>query len=242
MSDASGGAKRPWLEIASAFLKIGAVSYGGPALLGIMQREFQEKRGWMSKERFLENLAVVNMLPGPVATQLGIFIGYHRAGMPGAIIAGLSFILPAFLIMLALSMLYSTYGELPALRHAFYGLGPVVLAIFTVAVWRLGKTALKGTSQIALAIAAGLAVALTPLGIVATLALAGCVGVALYHSRRAGYTALLVVSALILARIGAFSPCPSLRSTWPPRGSALRTCGKSGCSSSRSARSRSAAV
>ena len=68
-------------EIAGAFLKIGAMSYGGPAIMGIMQTEIQEKREWISKPEFVEGLALVNMLPGPGATQLGIFIGHAKAGL-----------------------------------------------------------------------------------------------------------------------------------------------------------------
>src|SRR5687768_16780809 len=111
--------RRLW-EVASAFLKLGALSYGGPAIMGIMQAEIQEKRRWMSKERFLEGLALVNMLPGPVATQLGIFIGYDRAGWRGGLIAGLCFMLPAFAILLCLTMLYSAFGEVGIARDAFY--------------------------------------------------------------------------------------------------------------------------
>src|SRR5260221_13474246 len=89
-------------DLARVFLKIGAMSYGGPAIMGIMQAEIQEKRQWISKPQFVEGLALVNMLPGPGATQLGIFIGHAKAGLPGGILAGVSFILPAFMVMLAL--------------------------------------------------------------------------------------------------------------------------------------------
>ncbi len=188
-----------WKELAAAFLKIGAMSYGGPAIMGIMQAEFQERRGWLSKERFLEGLALVNMLPGAAATQLGIFIGYQRAGWWGGVVAGLCFILPAFLIMLTLTLLYSTFGALPVMRDAFYGLGPVVLGIFVVAVYRLGRTALNGMSQIAIGIAAAVLVAFTPIGIVGTFILAGCIGVTLYHSRARGLRAAVVATLLIAA-------------------------------------------
>ena len=67
-----------WREIAAGFLKVGATAYGGPAIMGVMQAEFQERRGWVSKPRFLEGLALVNVLPGATATQLGIFLGYIR--------------------------------------------------------------------------------------------------------------------------------------------------------------------
>ncbi len=121
-------------EIARVFLKLGAMSYGGPAIMGIMQAEIQEKRKWIDKKAFVDGLALVNMLPGPGATQLGIFIGHAKGGMPGGIIAGLCFVLPAFLIMLALAAAYLAYGALPSMRSAFYGIGPVVLGIFAVAV------------------------------------------------------------------------------------------------------------
>ncbi|HET7159432.1 MAG TPA: chromate efflux transporter, partial [Burkholderiales bacterium] len=191
-------------EIAATFLKLGALSYGGPAIMGIMQSEIQEKRGWMSKERFVEGLALVNMLPGPVATQLGIFIGYDRAGWRGGVLAGLCFMLPAFLILMCLTLLYSKYGSVGLVRDAFYGIGPVVLAIFIVAVWRLGKASLKSRSQIAIALASAAIVALTPIGIATALLLAGCVGVALFHSRVWGVVAgacvlaVAVLSALFL--------------------------------------------
>jgi chromate transporter len=184
-------------DLARAFLKLGAMSYGGPAIMGIMQTDIQERRGWLSKERFLEGLALVSMLPGAGATQLGIFIGYHRAGWKGGVLAGLCFILPAFLIMLALTLFYSAYGAMPIMRDAFYGLGPVVLGIFAVAVYRLGKAALKDSRQIIVAVAAALLVAFTPIGIVSTLLLAGCIGVTFYHSRALGLRAALVVILLI---------------------------------------------
>lgn len=187
-------------ELARAFLKLGAMSYGGPAIMGIMQAELQEKRAWVSKEKFLEGLALVNMLPGPGATQLGIFLGYERAGWRGGVLAGLCFILPAFFIMLALTLFYSAYGALPALRGAFYGLGPVVLGIFAVALYRLGRNALQTPLQVLLALAAGAAAAWSPLGIVAILLLAGCMGIALYHSRTqglAGAAAVLLLFVLL---------------------------------------------
>jgi chromate transporter len=180
-------------EIAGTFLKLGALSYGGPAILGIMQTEIQEKRGWMSSERFLEGLALVNMLPGPVATQLGIFIGYDRGGWRGGVLAGLCFMLPAFLILVSLTLLYSAYGTLGIVREAFYGIGPVVLGIFVVAVWRLGKGSLKSGTQISIALASAATVAFAPIGIATTLLLAACAGVAIYHSRVWGLGAFTFV-------------------------------------------------
>ncbi len=183
-------------EIAGAFLKIGAMSYGGPAIMGIMQTEIQEKRAWISKPEFVEGLALVNMLPGPGATQLGIFIGHAKAGLAGGIIAGVCFVLPAFLIMLALAAAYVAFGTLPSMRNAFYGIGPVVVGIFAASVYRLAKGTIRERSQIAIAVAAAVVMFFTPVGLVLPLMAAGCVGIALFNSRRAGLIALAVLVAV----------------------------------------------
>jgi chromate transporter len=188
-----------WREVVSGFLKIGAMSYGGPAIMGLMQTEFQEKRGWLSKERFLEGLAMVALLPGAGATQLGIFLGHARAGWWGGLLAGLCFVLPAFFIMLALTLVYSEYGALPYVRDMFYGLAPVVVGIFIVAVVRLGRTAVGDSRQALLAVGAALLAEFSPFGIVATLLLAGCLGVALYHRRDAGLAAAVALTAIYVA-------------------------------------------
>jgi chromate transporter len=193
-----------WKEIAFAFIKLGATAYGGPAIIGIMQAELQEKRQWVSKERFIEGLSLVNMLPGAAATQLGIFLGYSRGGWLGGLLAGLCFVLPAFIIMLALTLTYAAFGATPLMAGALYGLGPVVMGIFLVAVYRLGKTAAATIPHLLIAMAAALAAAFSPLGIVLTLALAGGIGVLLYHSRMIG--AVVVSVLLALAAVLYFAP------------------------------------
>lgn len=188
-----------WKEISSTFLKIGIMAYGGPAIMGIMQAELQEKRQWLSKERFVEGLSLVNMLPGAGATQLGIFLGYTRAGWWGGLLAGLCFVLPAFFIMLTLSLVYATFGSTPLLRGALYGLGPVVLGIFAVAVYRLGRNAITGPAQVLIVLAAAAAIITSPLGIAMVLAIAGALGIFLFHSRRIGLAALAALAVLQLA-------------------------------------------
>jgi chromate transporter len=136
-----GGFARHWQEIAWSFLKLGATAYGGPGIMGIMQAELQDKLQWVSKERFVEGLSLVNMLPG--ATQLGIFLGHVRAGWWGGGLAGLSFILPAFCILLSLTLIYEHYGALPRIRHLFYGLSPVVVGVVAMSVYRLGRAAVR---------------------------------------------------------------------------------------------------
>jgi chromate transporter len=194
-------------EILATFLKIGFTAYGGPAILGVMQTEFQERRQWLTKPQFMEGLAFVNMLPGATATQLGIFLGYHRAGFWGGLLAGLGFCAPAFAILLLLTMAYVALGVTPLLRSALYGLGPIVVAIFAVAVYRLGGNALKSKTHIAIAVAAAAAALFAPVATVWILLVAGGVGLFLFYSRRVG--ALVVVSvalALVAARLVAWTP------------------------------------
>lgn len=129
-----------WREVAGVFLKLGAVSYGGPAIMGIMQTEVQEKRAWLSKENFVEGLALV------------------------------------------------------------------VVGIFAVAVYRLGRSAVGEPKQAGVAIGAALLAAFSPLGIVPTLLLAGSLGVAFYAHRRAGVVAAIAVLALLVWRLSPLPP------------------------------------
>ena len=201
-----GGFARNWRDIASSFLKLGVMSYGGPAIMGIMQIELQEKRQWISKDRFVEGLSLVNMLPGAGATQLGIFLGYARGGWWGGLLAGLCFVLPAFFIMLALTVGYAALGATPIVRGALYGLGPVVLGIFVVAVFRLGKSAVGTPSQAAIALAAGSTAAFTPFGTASILMLAGGLGLFLFHSRKQGAAVLLLLAGVHLAAMFGIGP------------------------------------
>src|SRR5947208_1771264 len=173
------------LEVTGAFLKLGALGFGAPAIWALIQAEVQERRAWLTKERFLEGLALVNALPGAPAMQMCIFVGYERAGWWGGVLAGLAFMAPAFGIMLALSVVASAYGALPLMRDAFYGLGPVVLGIFTVAIYRLGRTAIKDIPAVAVGVAAALVAGFSLVGVAGIFLLAGCVGVAIHHSWRA---------------------------------------------------------
>lgn len=201
------GFARRWKDIASSFLKLGMMSYGGPAIMGIMQAELQEKRRWVAQDRFVEGLSLVNMLPGAGATQLGIFLGYARGGWWGGLLAGLCFALPAFFIMLALTVGYAAVGATPVMRGALYGLGPVVLGIFLVAVYRLGKSAIGITPQALIAISAAVASVFSPIGTAAILLLAGGLGLFLFHSRKMGAILLLVLTvALGILQFAFWSP------------------------------------
>lgn len=116
--------KNNWKEIASGFLKLGATAYGGPAIYGILQADLQEKRQWVSKERFVEGLSLANLIPGATLTQFCMFLGYARGGFWGGLLAGLCFVLPAFGVMLALTLTYAHLGATPIMRGGLYGLAP----------------------------------------------------------------------------------------------------------------------
>src|SRR5262245_57811319 len=190
--------KKNWKDIVFGFLKLGATAYGGPAIYGIIQSELQEKRQWVSKERFVEGISLANLIPGATMTQFCMFLGYMRGGLWGGLLAGLCFVLPAFGIMLALTVTYAYLGATPIMRGGLYGLGPVVLGIFIVAVYRLSKSEVSTLRQMMIALTAAAAVAFSPLGVVATLALAAVAGILIFHSRRTGALILAVMTTLLI--------------------------------------------
>jgi chromate transporter len=199
--------KKTWKEIASGFLKLGATAYGGPAIYGILQAELQEKRQWVSKERFVEGVSLANLIPGATMTQLCMFLGYARGGFWGGLLAGLCFVLPAFGIMLVLTVIYAHLGATPIMRGGLYGLGPVVVGIFVVAVYRLSRSEVSTFPQIIIALAAAAAVAFSPVGVVPTLALAAGAGILIFHSLRAGALILAVMSTFLIgASFGPWVP------------------------------------
>jgi chromate transporter len=190
--------KKNWKEIVSGFLKLGATAYGGPAIYGILQAELQEKRQWVSKERFVEGLSLANLIPGATLTQFCMFLGYARGGFWGGLLSGLCFVLPAFAIMLVLTLTYAHLGATPIMRGGLYGLGPVVVAIFVVAVYRLSRSEVSTFPQIIIALAAAATVAFSPVGVAPTLALAAGTGILIFHSLRAGALILAVMTAFLI--------------------------------------------
>ncbi|MBI3329667.1 MAG: chromate efflux transporter, partial [Nitrospinae bacterium] len=192
-----GAFARHWEEIAVSFLKLGATAYGGPAITGLIQTELQEKRQWVSRARFIEGVALISPLPGAGLVQLSTFLGYARGGWWGGLLGGCCFALPGIGIMLALTLTYASLGATPMMRGGLDGLGPVVLGIFVLAVYRLGRASVTTISQLLMAIAAAAALAFTPLGIAAILALAAGVGICLFHSPRVGAAVLMGLTALI---------------------------------------------
>jgi chromate transporter len=131
-------------ELARLFLKLGTIGFGGPAAhIALMEDEVVRRRGWLTRERFLDLLGATNLIPGPNSTEMAIHVGHQRAGWRGLVVAGVSFILPAFLIVLACAWAYGRYGTLPVAEGLLRGVKPVIIAIVLQALWGLGRTATR---------------------------------------------------------------------------------------------------
>ena len=130
-------------EMAREFTRLGLTAFGGPAAhIAIMQREFVDRRGWLTRERFVDLLGLSSLLPGPTSTEVALGIGYERARWTGLLIAALGFIVPASLIVLAIAIVYVQVGSLSDARYLLYGMSPVVIAVIAHAMIRLVPTAL----------------------------------------------------------------------------------------------------
>lgn len=126
------------------FLRLGSVGFGGPiALAGHMQQDLVDRRGWITKEDYLEGLALAQLAPGPLAAQLAIYLGYLRAGVVGATLVGVAFVLPSFLMVLALSVAYVRYGGLSWMQGMFYGIGAAVIGIIARSAFKLARMTLR---------------------------------------------------------------------------------------------------
>jgi chromate transporter len=168
-------------ELAWLFLRLGATSFGGPAVhVAMMEEEVVRRRAWMTRERFLDLYGATNLIPGPNSTEMAIHIGHERAGWLGLIVAGTCFLAPAVAIVTAIAWAYVRYGALPAVAGVLYGLKPVILAIVVQALVNLGRTAIK---TVRLGAIGALALAASLLGI-DELAVLAAAGVAAALARR----------------------------------------------------------
>jgi len=158
------------------FLRLGALGFGGPiALAGYMQRDLVEHRGWIEKSDYDEGLALAQLSPGPLAAQLAIYLGWLRGRMLGAALVSLAFILPSFVMVVALSALYVSFGGLPWMQGAFYGVGAAVIAIIARSANNLVKKTLKRDQLLwVVAIANAATTAITRTELVWLVLLGGC--------------------------------------------------------------------
>ena len=141
------------------WLKLGFISFGGPAgQISIMHQELVENRRWISEQRFLHALNYCMVLPGPEAQQLAIYIGWLMHRTWGGVVAGVLFVLPSLLILIALSWIYIAWGDLPVVAGLFYGIKPAITAIVVHAAHRIGSRALRNSTQWTIAAAAFVAI------------------------------------------------------------------------------------
>jgi len=127
-------------QLTAYFLKLGTIGFGGPvALVGYMQRDLVERHHWIDDEEYKLGLALAQIMPGPLAAQLAMAIGYFAHGVLGATLVGLAFVLPSFLMVLALSMLYVAFGGLWWMQAVFYGVSAAVIGIIAIASYKLAR-------------------------------------------------------------------------------------------------------
>ena len=162
------------------WLKLGFISFGGPAgQIAMMHHELVEKRRWISEHRYLHALNYCMLLPGPEAIQLAIYISWLLHGVRGAIVAGVLFFLPAFVLLSLLAALYLAFGDIPAVQGLFYGIKPAVVAVVLFAAWRIGSRVLKNEVLFGIAALAFIGIFFFGIGfpwIVLTAAILGAIG------------------------------------------------------------------
>jgi chromate transporter len=172
------------------FLRLGTFGFGGPiALAGFMQRDLVEERRWISREDYMDGLALSQLAPGPLAAQLAIYLGYMRGGALGATVVALLFVLPSFFMVWGISAAYVRFGGLPWIQAVFYGVGAAVIGIIARSAFKLTRLTL-GSSVLLWSIGAVMAVttALTKREIAWLFVLAGFVAVAVTVPRWKGRT------------------------------------------------------
>ena len=191
-------------ELAVYFTRLGFVAFGGPAVhIAMMQDDLVERRRWVDRHYFLDMLAATQLVPGPNSTEMVIHIGHLHQGLRGLVVAGFCFIMPAFLIVLGLSIAYVAAGMLPQVGALFYGIQPVIVAIVLVAVVKLAGSACRTPATALLAVAAALIALSGWLGTVWIILLGGTVGLLLHLARTRTLASALLPLMLMLAPHGA---------------------------------------
>lgn len=168
-------------------LEVGATGFG-MGMVGVLQQEVVTRRSWLTQEEFADGLALANLLPGPIAVDVAVYVGYRLRGWIGATLCLFALLGPAFVTMLGLTIAYLQCGQVPQLHGAFKGLNAAVVALVLSVAYRIGKSSLKSAAQAALS-----AVAL---------------GAAFLHAN-------LVVLVLACGSVGAFFPCPRSKAVTP---------------------------
>ena len=172
-------------QLARYFLRLGTLGFGGPiALAGYMQRDLVERRGWFTQDEYLQGLAVAQTLPGPLAAQLAMWLGYVRRGTAGATAAAIAFILPPFVIVTVVAAIYVSLSGTTLIQALFYGVGPTVIVLILRGAWKILWVTVKSDRRLWAIFAV---VAITTFVVRSEVAIlflvAGLVGVLLYAPR-----------------------------------------------------------
>lgn len=196
----------PLLEVATLFLRLGLTAFGGPAAhISLFHDEIVRRRRWLTEEQYLDLLGATNLIPGPNSTEMAIHLGKVRAGWPGFFAAGIGFIAPAMLMVMALAWAYVRYGQLPVTQSLFLALQPVVIVIILQALIFLGQKGLKDKLTVVIAVAT-FALAMLGVNELALLFGGGLLGLLAYlviRRRQAPLPALLPLGALALPALAA---------------------------------------
>jgi chromate transporter len=130
------------------FLRIGSTAFGGfMALIAVVENHVVERRKWLTHEEMLDGVSLATVLPGPIAVNTIAYVGHRLRGTPGALVCAIGVVMPAFLLMLALSVAYLTWGQMPVVSKLFMGFIPAVTAIILVAAWNMGRKTIKGAYE-----------------------------------------------------------------------------------------------
>lgn len=193
MESSQATSPTPLGTLARLFFKLGVIGFGGPAAhIAMMEDEVVTRRGWLTREHFLDLIGATNLIPGPNSTEMTMHIGYERRGWAGLFTAGGCFILPAAVMTGTLGWLYVAYGTLPEVEPFLRGIKPAVLAVILGALWKLGKSAVKNWMLVPVGVAVATALALGVNEVVALLCggVLGMLWLIGYNAARDGKTGL----------------------------------------------------
>ncbi len=200
-----------WRDVFLYFLLLGFINVGGPvAQITMMYNHMVERRHWLSEDRFVKIMAFCHMLPGPEALQLAIYVGYLKRKLVGGVLAGLTFILPGAVVMIALSWLYVRYGSLPQVNNILYVLKPAVLGIIGAGILKLGRASIRNVLLAALLTGAFVGMRFGGINFLLILILAGLLNLLIVQ----GWPTIWRSRATLPALIGGLMALPFTDSRW----------------------------
>jgi chromate transporter len=200
-----------WREVFLYFLMLGFINVGGPvAQITMMYNHMVERRHWLSEDRFVKIMAFCHMLPGPEALQLAIYVGYLKRKLVSGVVAGLTFILPGAVVMIALSWLYVRYGSLPQVNNVLYVLKPAVLGIIGAGILKLGRASIRNFLLATLLIGAFVGMRFVGINFLLILLLAGLLNLLIVQ----GWPTIWRSRATLPTLIGGLIALPFAESRW----------------------------